>query len=215
MPCIGLAVLAQRLRLEPRQPQIVRDAAPSAAFARVDGRAVFFRRDVGFDQVAGDRRVARRQLARFFEGGDRLVVLAELLIGEAEMRQQDADVERRRRRLAADTRRSPAPARRRPPGTADAPRALRPARSSPTGSCRSARSPGAPCASAASRSPSRRCACDSRYSARASVVARPRSRSISASRALLDLVAPAGIQQRRGIARLESVLRGARCSAAA
>src|SRR6202030_2116990 len=47
-----------------------------------------------------DRRITRRQFARILEGRDRLVVLADFLIGEAEVRQQNADVERLQR-LAA------------------------------------------------------------------------------------------------------------------
>src|SRR5439155_456546 len=42
------------------------------------------------------------ELSPFFERRDRLVVLAELLIREAEMRDEDADIERRVARLPAE-----------------------------------------------------------------------------------------------------------------
>ena len=65
--------------------------------------AYFFAAMLRLNQVAGHRRIVRRQLARFLERRDRLVVLPELLIREAEMRQQHAERERRRPALARNS----------------------------------------------------------------------------------------------------------------
>ena len=91
------------------------------------------------------------------------------------------------------TRRRPARARRRPPGTGAALRALRPARSSPTGCLLF-------CAMTLARaslpppavSPRRRCACDSRYERMpsASAYARAAISSVSTSRAFVEFSRP-------------------------
>ena len=100
---IRLAVEPQRPRVQPREPQVVR-VLLERRLRDVGGGAVLLRGQVRVDQVAGDRWIARRQLARFLECRDRLVVLPKLLVREAEMRQEDADVERR----VADAPRNPA-----------------------------------------------------------------------------------------------------------
>ena len=66
------------------------DAHPDVVLVDI---AVLLAGDMGLDQIAGDRRIGRRQLARVLERRDRLVVLADFLVGEAEVRQQEADVE--------------------------------------------------------------------------------------------------------------------------
>ena len=78
---------------EPRQPQIVRVLRERAPCAISTAAPYFFAAMLRLDQVTGDRGIVRREPARFLERGDRLVVLSELLIREAEMRQQHADVE--------------------------------------------------------------------------------------------------------------------------
>ena len=58
---------------------------------QLDGRPKSLRRQIRLNQEAGHRRIFGRELARFLEGGDRLVELIQLLVGKAEMRQQHAE----------------------------------------------------------------------------------------------------------------------------
>ena len=95
---LGLAREAKGAGLEAQQAQIVgmiRGGGPG----HVDSRSVFLRGDVGLDEIAGHRRVLRRQTTGLFKRGDGFVVLPELLIREAKMRQQQSDVEGGARRL--------------------------------------------------------------------------------------------------------------------
>ena len=87
--------------MQPHQPQVIRILGAGGG-RRLDGRGVLLGCDVGADHVRRQRGVLRRGAARLVERRDRLVVLSELLVREAQMRQQDRDVESRlARRLAA------------------------------------------------------------------------------------------------------------------
>ena len=91
---IGFAALLQRLRLEPRQPEVARVVASPALATSIAAR-VFLGRDVRLRQIAGDRRVFWRELARILERRNRLVELSGLLIRERQVRQQQTEIERR------------------------------------------------------------------------------------------------------------------------
>ena len=69
----------------------------------LERRRVFLRRQVRLNQVSRRRHVLGRKLVGFLERCDRLVELAELLVGEAEMRKQETErtlVLRRDRKFA-------------------------------------------------------------------------------------------------------------------
>ena len=93
---IGLAAAAQRLRLEPDQAQIV-GMIVERRLRGFDCRRVLLRGEVRFHEVAGQVRIAGRLAARLLERRDCLVVVADLLVRKAEMRQQHTRVESGRR----------------------------------------------------------------------------------------------------------------------
>ena len=162
------------------------------------------------DQIAGDRRIVGRELARFLERRDRLVELAELLVREAEVRQQHAERRTRvagraaelgdRRRERVDDRLVLLPLLERFGERVVAPGLLLFCAIS----C-------APSPRRAGRSPSRRSACDSRYSARASVGARGDRPRCSTSRAFVDVRRG----RRRSAAPTRSASSARRCAARA
>ena len=90
---VGLTILPQRLRLQPNQPEVV-GMLGERRLRDLHGARIFLRSDMRFDQIPAHRRILRRQAARLLERGDRLAIVAELLVSEPEVRQQEADVDR-------------------------------------------------------------------------------------------------------------------------
>ena len=68
-PLVGLAGVAERPGLKPKQTKVV-GMVGGCGSREIHGGAVPLRGDVGLHQIAGDRRVFRRQVARLLERGN-------------------------------------------------------------------------------------------------------------------------------------------------
>ena len=96
---IGLAALAKRLGLQTGQAQIFGMRDPRDP-RELDRGRVLLRRDVGLNQVTGDQQIIGREPMRLIERRDCRVELTQLLVREADVRQQQTQPGRVGRRTA-------------------------------------------------------------------------------------------------------------------